>query len=73
MEVRLDILLVQKNIAPSREKAKEIIKAGQVFINGKVFLKPSQLVDEKSDIDFKGETQSKYKHKQKKLKRNNFV
>lgn len=57
MEVRLDILLVQKNIAPSREKAKEIIKAGQVFINGKVFLKPSQLVDEKSDIDFKGETQ----------------
>lgn len=34
MKERLDVLLVQRNLAPSREKAKAIIMAGNVFVDG---------------------------------------
>lgn len=33
-KIRLDVLLVEQGYAPSREKAKAIIMAGDVFING---------------------------------------
>ena len=56
MEIRLDLLLVQKNIISSREKAKEFIKDGKVIIDGQVCLKPSQTFNEDADIKFIGET-----------------
>ncbi len=34
MKERLDVLLVQRGYAPSREKAKAIIMSGDVFVNG---------------------------------------
>ena len=34
MKERLDILLVKRNLAPSREKAKAIIMSGSVFVDG---------------------------------------
>ena len=34
MKERLDIIMVQRALAPSREKAKAIIMAGQVYVNG---------------------------------------
>ena len=34
MKERLDLLLVKKNLAPSREKAKAIIMSGNVFVDG---------------------------------------
>ncbi len=34
MKERLDILLMKRNLAESREKAKAIIMAGEVFVNG---------------------------------------
>ncbi len=34
MKERLDVLLVERGYAPSREKAKAIIMAGNVFVNG---------------------------------------
>lgn len=34
MKERLDILLVKQGLAPSREKAKAVIMAGSVFVNG---------------------------------------
>lgn len=34
MKERLDVLLVQRNLAPSREKAKAIIMSGNVFVDG---------------------------------------
>lgn len=34
MKERLDVLLVQRNLAPSREKAKAIIMTGNVFVDG---------------------------------------
>lgn len=34
MKERLDVLLVKRNLAPSREKAKAVIMAGTVFVDG---------------------------------------
>ncbi|MCR5715492.1 MAG: TlyA family RNA methyltransferase [Lachnospiraceae bacterium] len=34
MKERLDVLLVERGLAPSREKAKTMIMAGEVFLNG---------------------------------------
>lgn len=48
--VRADILLKQKELANSREKAADAIKAKKVFVNKKLILKPSTLIDEKSNI-----------------------
>ena len=35
MKERLDVLLVKKNLAESREKAKAIIMSGIVYVDGK--------------------------------------
>ena len=50
MKKRLDIILQEKNLYPSREKAKEAIKLGRVKVNGDVFLTPSAQVDENMEI-----------------------
>lgn len=34
MKERLDVLLVKKGLAPSREKAKAVIMAGSVYVDG---------------------------------------
>ena len=34
MKERLDVLMVQKNLAGSREKAKALIMSGIVYVNG---------------------------------------
>ena len=35
MKERLDVLLVKRNLADSREKAKAIIMSGNVFVEGR--------------------------------------
>ena len=42
MKERLDVLLVKRNLAESREKAKAIIMSGNVFVNGNRKTKPEQ-------------------------------
>lgn len=56
MNNRADILLVQKGLATSREKAKEFIKKGLVVSGGRVVSKPSEMLDETAEIVFCGET-----------------
>ncbi|MDE6233144.1 MAG: TlyA family RNA methyltransferase, partial [Lachnospiraceae bacterium] len=34
MKERLDVLLVNRGLAPSREKAKAVIMSGQVYVDG---------------------------------------
>ncbi|MGL5868371.1 TlyA family RNA methyltransferase [Clostridium chrysemydis] len=51
---RLDILLVDKGIIESREKAKTSIMAGLVFIDGQRVDKPGAKVNVDSEIEFKG-------------------
>lgn len=57
MADRLDIVLVNKGFAKSREKAKELIKNGSVYINNIMQTKPSVCVDEQSNIEIRGEIQ----------------
>ncbi len=57
MKERLDVLLVQQGLAPSREKAKAVIMAGSVFVNGNREDKAGTVFDpEKSRIEVKGHT-----------------
>lgn len=56
MKERLDILLVNRGFAPSREKAKAIIMSGNVFVNGEREDKAGQTFDEKAEIIVKGQT-----------------
>jgi 23S rRNA (cytidine1920-2'-O)/16S rRNA (cytidine1409-2'-O)-methyltransferase len=40
-KIRLDVLLVERKLAESRAKAQALVMAGQVRVNGEVYLKPS--------------------------------
>ncbi|NLC12264.1 MAG: TlyA family RNA methyltransferase [Firmicutes bacterium] len=52
-KIRLDLLLVKNNLAPSREKARSLIMTGNVFVNGKKKEKPGDLVSCDSEIYIK--------------------
>ncbi|MBD5483457.1 MAG: TlyA family RNA methyltransferase [Lachnospiraceae bacterium] len=55
MKERLDVLLVKQGLAQSREKAKLVIMAGDVFVNGQREDKAGTLFDEeKSTIEVRG-------------------
>lgn len=56
MKERLDVLLVQKGLAPSREKAKAMIMEGNVFINNNREDKAGTMFDENVEIEIKGNT-----------------
>ncbi|MBA3012312.1 MAG: TlyA family RNA methyltransferase [Proteobacteria bacterium] len=47
---RLDLILVEKGLIPSRERAKAMIMAGKVLVNDMVADKPGSLVDPLSPI-----------------------
>ena len=53
---RLDVLLVKKGLASSREKAKAIIMSGIVFVDGQREDKAGTTFDEKQEIIVKGKT-----------------
>ncbi len=55
MKERLDILVVGKGLAPSREKAKALIMAGQIFVDNQREDKPGSKFDENADIVLHGE------------------
>lgn len=50
-KVRLDILLYNRGMAASREKARAFILAGEVKVNGKIVDKPGSNVDEEADVE----------------------
>jgi 23S rRNA (cytidine1920-2'-O)/16S rRNA (cytidine1409-2'-O)-methyltransferase len=54
MKERLDILLVEKGIALSRERAKALIMEGSVFVNGAPQTKAGAMVDARADIELRG-------------------
>ena len=53
---RLDILVVEKGILSSREKAKASIMAGDIFVDGKRIDKAGEKVSIDANIEFKGKT-----------------
>ena len=54
---RIDALMVSLGVAPSREKAKEMIKSGNVYLNGKVVSKAGLLASDCDIIEYKGESE----------------
>lgn len=54
MKQRLDVLLVNRNLAESREKAKAIIMSGDVFVNGQREDKAGTTFPEDVQIEVKG-------------------
>lgn len=53
---RLDVLLVNRNLAPSREKAKAIIMSGNVFVDGMREDKAGSTFADTVNIEIKGST-----------------
>lgn len=56
MKERLDVLLVQRGLAPSREKAKTMIMEGNVFVAGQREDKAGSVFDDKAKIEVRGNT-----------------
>ena len=55
MKERLDVILVKKGLAPSREKAKAVIMAGSVYVDGQKEDKAGSVFDEESaQIEVRG-------------------
>ncbi len=55
MKERLDVLLVSRGLATSREKAKAVIMAGQVYVNGQKEDKAGSVFDSEVPIEVRGE------------------
>lgn len=56
MKERLDVLLVQRGLAPSREKAKAMIMEGNVFVENQREDKAGTSVSTEANIEVKGNT-----------------
>ena len=54
MKERLDVLLVKRNLSASREKAKAVIMAGNVFVNGQREDKAGTAFPEDVQIEVRG-------------------
>ncbi|GAB4414279.1 MAG: TlyA family rRNA (cytidine-2'-O)-methyltransferase [Thermodesulfovibrionales bacterium] len=55
MKERLDRILLSRNITDSREKAKALIMAGDVLVDGIPVTKPGTLVDTRAVVELRGE------------------
>ncbi len=51
MKERLDVLLVKRGLADSREKAKAVIMSGNVFVEGQREDKAGTSFDDKAEIE----------------------
>ena len=56
MKERLDVLLVKRNLAESREKAKALIMSGNVYVNGQKEDKAGTTFEETAPIEVRGST-----------------
>lgn len=56
MKERLDIMLVQRKLAPSREKAKAILMSGIVYVDGRKEDKAGAMFEETCSIEVRGRT-----------------
>ncbi|HEX2964893.1 MAG TPA: TlyA family RNA methyltransferase [Syntrophorhabdaceae bacterium] len=51
---RIDVLLTQKGLAPSREKAQALIMAGAVYVRNEQVLKSDKKIDDSEIIEIRG-------------------
>ena len=55
-KVRLDVLLTEKGLQESRQKAQATIMSGLVYVNGQRVDKPGAAVDPEADVQVRGNT-----------------
>ena len=55
-KTRLDVLLVERGFAPTRQKAQAIIMAGSVFVAGQRADKPGTAVANEAELEVRGHT-----------------
>ena len=60
MKERLDKYLVKNNFIPTRTKSKELIKSGNVKVNGKIVTKASHMVRDKDKIEIMNDERLRY-------------
>jgi 23S rRNA (cytidine1920-2'-O)/16S rRNA (cytidine1409-2'-O)-methyltransferase len=58
--MRLDILLTERGITTGRDRAKAMVMAGKVYVDGQKADKPGMQVDEDCNLELRGEEQSAY-------------
>ena len=56
MKERLDVLLVKRNLAESREKAKAVIMSGIVYVDGQKEDKAGSMFGETGNVEVRGTT-----------------
>lgn len=54
MKQRLDVLVVSRGLAQSRERAKAMIMEGGIYVNGQREDKPGSVFPEDSEVEFRG-------------------
>ena len=54
MKERLDVLLVKRGLAPSREKARAVIMSGIVYVDGQKEDKAGSAFEETARIEVRG-------------------
>ncbi|HEX6292581.1 MAG TPA: TlyA family RNA methyltransferase [Herpetosiphonaceae bacterium] len=54
MKQRLDLVLVERNLVPTRAKAQALILAGSVFVNGQKRTKAGEQIDVEAAIEVRG-------------------
>jgi len=55
-KIRLDVALTEQGLAPSREKAKAVIMAGQVYVNNQKVDKPGTEIKPEDTVEVRGNT-----------------
>ena len=60
MKERLDVLLVQRGLVPSREKAKALIMEGNVFVDGQREDKAGTAFDQAVEIEVRRKSNAKF-------------
>ena len=54
-KIRLDLAVVDKGLTPSRPRAKALIMAGKIYVNGQLIDKPGSPISERATITLKGQ------------------
>ncbi len=56
MKIRLDVAVTERGLAPSRERAKALIMAGQIYVNNQKADKAGMNIEDTDQVELRGDT-----------------